>query len=56
MFPSIGARLGRQFEFVQAEWVNSDTFVGSNDGAGTFTIPQRPTRRRIQGLPRFVVA
>jgi Dyp-type peroxidase family len=65
MFAFVGAHLGRQFEFVQTEWINSGTFIvagnakdpiaGSNDGAGTFTIPQRPIRRRLQGLPRFVV-
>src|SRR5438034_2674485 len=65
MFAFIGAHLGRQFEFVQSEWVNSGTFigagdvkdpiVGSNDGASSFTIPRRPVRRRLQGLPRFVV-
>jgi Dyp-type peroxidase family len=65
MFAFVGAHLGRQFEFVQSEWVNSGTFigagdvkdpiVGSNDGASSFTIPRRPVRRRLQGLPRFVV-
>jgi Dyp-type peroxidase family len=65
MFAFVGARLGRQFEFVQSEWVNRGTFIaagdakdpiaGANDGTGSFTIPQRPIRRRLQGLPRFVV-
>jgi hypothetical protein len=57
--------LGRQFEFVQSEWMNSgrfagagdarDPIAGANDGNGTFTVPQRPIRRRLQGLPQFVV-
>ncbi|MGH7802119.1 MAG: Dyp-type peroxidase [Thermodesulfobacteriota bacterium] len=65
MFAFVGAHLGRQFEFVQSEWVNSGTFieagdardpiVGSNEGASSFTVPQRPVRRLLQGLPRFVV-
>ncbi|MBV8362273.1 MAG: Dyp-type peroxidase [Deltaproteobacteria bacterium] len=65
MFVFVGAHIKRQFEFVQSEWVNDSTFIGgssekdpvsgANDGAGVFTIPRRPVRRRLQGLPRFVV-
>jgi deferrochelatase/peroxidase EfeB len=70
MFAFVGANLGRQFEFVQSEWVNDGVFfgggdakdpiVGSNDGDssagdGSFTIPRRPVRKRLQGLSRFVV-
>jgi Dyp-type peroxidase family len=65
MFAFVGAHLGRQFEFVQSEWVNSgtvigagdaqDPIVGANAGAGSFTLPRRPVRQRLQGLPRFVV-
>ncbi len=65
MFAFIGAHLGRQFEFVQSEWMNDSAFFGgspgrdpvsgSGDGAGTFDIPKRPIRQRLQGLPRFVV-
>ena len=65
MFAFIGASLGRQFEFVQSEWLNNGGFIGSggakdpitgaNDGSGVFAIPQRPMRRRLYGLPRFVV-
>ncbi len=65
VFTFIGAHIKRQFEFVQTQWVNSGTFlgasgetdplVGPNDGAGEFTVPKRPVRRRLQGLPRFVV-
>jgi Dyp-type peroxidase family len=65
MFAFIGAHIARQFEFVQAQWVNDgkffgapsekDPLIGPNDGSGQFTIPQQPIRRRLQGLPAFVV-
>jgi len=65
MFAFVGAHLARQFEFVQTQWVNDgrfigapsekDPLIGSNDGSGQFTIPQQPIRRRLQGLPAFVV-
>ncbi|WP_433346607.1 Dyp-type peroxidase [Microtetraspora malaysiensis] len=65
MFTFIGAHLGRQFEFVQSQWMNDSVFfgsgdardpiVGSGDGTGDFTIPRRPVRRRLPSLPRFVV-
>jgi Dyp-type peroxidase family len=64
MFAFLGAHLGRQFEFVQSEWMNSGVFfgagaardpiAGSADGQGDFTVPRRPVRRRLTGLPRFV--
>ncbi len=64
VFVFAGAHLKRQFEFVKTQWLNDgifigapterDPLVGSNDD-GTFTIPQRPIRRRLQGLPPFVV-
>jgi Dyp-type peroxidase family len=64
MFAFVGAHLDRQFEFVQSEWVNNgrfigapaekDPLVGANDG-GQLTIPKRPIRRRLDGLPAFVV-
>jgi hypothetical protein len=31
------------------------TVGGPNDGSGQFTIPQRPIRRRVLGIPAFVV-
>ncbi|MGC2162157.1 MAG: peroxidase, partial [Silvibacterium sp.] len=31
-----------------------DPLIGNPGGGGTFTIPQRPVRRRLQGLPQFV--
>jgi Dyp-type peroxidase family len=65
MFAFIGAHLGRQFEFVQSEWMNDGSFfggrtakdpvAGANSGADTFTIPKRPLAMRLQGLSRFVV-
>jgi Dyp-type peroxidase family len=65
MFAFIGAHLGRQFEFVQSEWINSGTFIGAGDAkdpisgasdeAGRFSFPRRPIPKRLQGLPRFVV-
>jgi Dyp-type peroxidase family len=65
MFAFIGAHIARQFEFVQMQWVNDgkffgapaekDPLIGPNDGSGQFTIPQQPIRRRMQGLPPFVV-
>jgi Dyp-type peroxidase family len=65
MFAFVGAHLGRQFEFVQSEWMNDSAFfgragerdpvAGASDGAGSFDVPKRPLRMRLQGLPRFVV-
>ncbi len=65
MFAFVGAHLSRQFEFVQSEWMNNSEFFGGSaskdpvsgagDGTGTFDIPKRPLRQRLQGLPRFVV-
>ena len=64
IFIFAGSHLKRQFEFVKTQWLNDgifigaptekDPLVGSNDD-GTFTVPQRPIRRRLQGLPPFVV-
>jgi Dyp-type peroxidase family len=64
-FVFVGAHLKRQFEFVKTQWVNDGVFIGAsqekdphvgpNDESGTFTIPQRPIRRRLHGLPSFVV-
>ena len=65
IFVFLGSHLKRQFEFVQSEWVNDSAFIGgsgekdpvsgANDGAGEFTIPRRPVRRRLKGLSRFVI-
>jgi Dyp-type peroxidase family len=64
-FICLNANIGRQFEFIQGTWVNSPKFNGLYNDAdplvgqhGThtdaFTIPTRPIRRRVAGLPQFV--
>ncbi|MEU2621445.1 Dyp-type peroxidase [Streptomyces sp. NPDC007157] len=65
VFIFMGTDLGRQFEFIKSQWINDgdftgldtekDPLVGANDGTGVFTIPERPIRRRLQQLPRFVI-
>jgi Dyp-type peroxidase family len=64
MFAFVGARLDRQFEFVQRQWINDGKFIGAPNERdpligvqdhGEFTIPKRPIRRRMTGLPDFVV-
>ena len=65
MFAFVGAHIGRQFEFVQSQWINDGVFfgagsdkdpiIGSTDGAGSFTVPRKPVRKRCQALPQFVV-
>jgi Dyp-type peroxidase family len=57
------ASLVRQFEFAMNVWANDtrfkdldnerDPFVGTHDGSYDFTIPRRPVRRKIEGLPAF---
>jgi Dyp-type peroxidase family len=57
------ASLIRQFEFAMNVWVNDPTFknlgnerdpiCGNQDGTFDLTIPRRPIRKRIQGLPAF---
>jgi Dyp-type peroxidase family len=64
VFVFVGADLERQFEFVKRDWVNKGLFIGAqsemdpligpNDGTGQFTIPQKPIRQRLKGLPAFV--
>ena len=65
MFAFVGAHVGRQFEFVQSEWINDgiffgggddrDPITGSNAAGGSFTVPRKPLRKRLQGIPHFVV-
>jgi len=63
MFAFVGANIGRQFEFVQSQWINDGVFFGAGDDkdpiAGSneinFTLPRKPVRKRLQGIPRFVV-
>jgi deferrochelatase/peroxidase EfeB len=55
--------LVRQFEFAMNVWVNDpnfeelgnerDPFVGTQDGSYDFTMPKRPIKKRIKGLPAF---
>jgi len=65
VFTWLGASLARQFEFIKSQWLEQSIFnglgdekdplTGSNDGGGTFTIPQRPVRRRLHDLPSFAI-
>jgi deferrochelatase/peroxidase EfeB len=65
IFVFAGAHIKRQFEFVKTQWLNDGIFIGAPDEAdplvgsphhaNSFTIPQRPIRRRLQELPPFVV-
>jgi len=65
IFAFVGAHLGRQFEFVQSQWVNDGVFfgsgtdkdpiIGSNGQPGGFTLPRKPVRKRFQTIPNFVV-
>ena len=57
------ASLVRQFEFAMNVWVNDprfkdlgnerDPFVWTQDGTFDMTIPKRPVRKKIKGLPAF---
>ena len=57
------ASLVRQFEFAMNVWVNDpafhelknerDPFIGTQDGTFDLTIPKRPIRKKITGLPAF---
>jgi len=65
LFFCLQASLARGFEFVKTQWIDEGTFfgtpdekdplVGPNDGTNRFTVPQQPIRRRLTGLPQFVV-
>jgi Dyp-type peroxidase family len=65
IFVFAGAHIKRQFEFVKTQWLNdgifigapneADPLVGAGDAPSSFTIPQRPIRRRLQEVPPFVV-
>src|ERR687890_55382 len=65
IFVFAGVHLKRQFEFVKTQWLNDGIFIGApaekdplvgpKEGSSSFTIPQRPIRRRLQELPPFVV-
>jgi Dyp-type peroxidase family len=64
-FICLNANISRQFEFVQATWMNSPKFAGLYDDAdpltgpskpygGTFTIQSDSLRERLLDVPRFV--
>lgn len=65
VFLFMGAHIKRQFEFIQSQWVTDGNFIGHgteqdpilNNGQGQkiFTIPKHPVRRRLHGLPQFIV-
>lgn len=64
LFAFVGANLVRQFEFVQSQWINDGKFIGAPDERdpligvnddGEFTVAKLPIRRRLKGLPSFVV-
>src|SRR5262249_49528598 len=59
-----GGHPQRAFEFVQSprgthrqffrHGTEQDPFLVNNEGGGGFTVPKKPVRRRLRGLPRFV--
>jgi Dyp-type peroxidase family len=61
----VNANPGRQFEFVQSQWVSdgdfisqgsrADPIVGRRDKADDYTFPGKPVRRRLTGLPAFTL-
>ena len=65
LFLLVGAKLQQQFEFIQSQWISDGNFishgteqdpiVGNPGPDSVFTIPRRPVRRRLHGLPQFVV-
>ncbi len=64
IFLLIGTHLTQQFEFVQSQWITDGNFInegteqdpilGNDEADKMFTIPKRPVRRRLHGLPQFV--
>ncbi len=64
IFLMVGAHQRQQFEFVQSQWVNDGNFIshgreqdpllGNSEGDGIYTIPKKPVRRRLHGMPQFV--
>jgi Dyp-type peroxidase family len=64
-FICVNANIRRQFEFIQQTWVNNPKFDGlyeerdpliGNTGStpGLFTIPGKPMRKRLDGIPAFI--
>lgn len=64
LFIALNADIERQFEFVQHNWLNNQTFdrnrevdplTGTQADTGrTFTMPAEPVRRRVRDLPELV--
>jgi Dyp-type peroxidase family len=64
-FIFISAKAMETMEFLQREWINNGNFlslgderdpnVGLQEEGATFTIPQKPVRRRIHGIETFNV-
>ena len=64
LFIALNADIERQFEFVQHNWLNNQTFDRNGevdplsgtqaDTGKTFTMPADPVRRRVRHLPEFV--
>ncbi|WP_313676528.1 peroxidase [Mycolicibacterium sp.] len=64
VFILIGSNLHRQYEFIKTQWLQDGVFinateekdplVGQTDDPQTFTIPDKPIRRKVTGIPRFV--
>jgi deferrochelatase/peroxidase EfeB len=65
VFMCLNTDIERQFEFVQHTWLNNPSFAGldgevdpavgpQREGGGLFTVPDRPVRYKVAGLPRFV--
>jgi hypothetical protein len=58
MFAFVGAHPGRQFEFVQSEWMNNSDFfggraskdpvAGANAEEASFNVPRRPLPLRLE--------
>jgi len=65
-FLFLSAKVMATLEFLQREWINNGNFMRlgeerdpnigvQEEGAGTFTIPRDPVRRRIHGIETFNV-
>ena len=64
-FIFLSATAPETFEFLKREWIQTGNFLGlgreedpiagRHAGGGTFTIPMKPVRRRLQGLERFTI-
>jgi deferrochelatase/peroxidase EfeB len=63
IFLALGTSIGRQFGVVHDQWMGdgfvglgreADPITGAHGEEVTFTIPRKPVRRKLVGLPRFV--